>query len=147
MSSRARATLAMLVGIALLSSVFVVLAPAVTPTRPAGAANSDSSDPDYATVELQDPWDFSNAADFPAQAAQGISSSTLANGVLDAHVNAGGGLIMAEAIAGSLPHDRSTTLHPIDATRLTKVAFRMKSDATDERRVLLVHVRPHHPGL
>jgi hypothetical protein len=119
--------MALLVGLALLSGILVVLTPAVTRAPAAGAANADNSDPDYATVEFSDPWDFSNPADFPGWGAQGVSSYTVANGVLDANVNTGGGLIMAEGIAGTIPHDRTTQLHPIDATRLRKVAFRMWS--------------------
>ena len=74
--------------------------------RPAPRSSPRNSDPDYATVEFSDPWDFSNAADFTVQGAQNLASySRCANGVLDAHVEPGGGLIMAEDIAGAIPHE------------------------------------------
>ena len=72
------------------------MTPAIAPTPPAGAALSSNSDPDYATVEFSDPVGLLEPADFPEQAAQNLSAYNVANGVLDAQVNAGGGLILAE---------------------------------------------------
>ncbi len=128
MSVRARRSLALIAGLALLTSAFVVLAPTVTPTPRAGAAVASSTDNDYATVNFSDPWDFSNTADFPLDEAQNFQTYNIANGVLDAKINAGGGLIMAQAIAGSIPDRRSTSLYPIDAGTYRKVSFKMTSD-------------------
>ncbi|HEY3725342.1 MAG TPA: hypothetical protein VGN59_18455 [Acidimicrobiia bacterium] len=126
MNAHARRALALVAGLVLIASALVAATPAVVPTHPAGASQfASNTDQDYATVELSDPWDFSNAADLPASGAQNLQSYNIANGVLDATVNPGGGLIMAETIAGSIPLGRSTTLHPVDATALRKVSFRM----------------------
>ena len=147
MSVTARRTLALVAELALVAAALAVVTTAAAPVRPAGAALSSNSDQDYATVELSDPWDFSNADDLPPSGVQDLRSYNIANGVLDATVNPGGGLIMAQTIAGSIPLGRSTTLHPIDATALRKVSFRMWAGTLGERRLLLVLVRPRHPRL
>ncbi len=129
MTTRARRTLALLAGLALLSGGLVALTPAVTPTHAAGASQlSTNTDDDYATVEFSDPWDFSNPADLPISEASNVQSYTIANGVFDGIVNPGGGLIMAEGIAGVIPAGRNTDLHPINANKYRKVSFRMKAD-------------------
>jgi hypothetical protein len=128
MSPRARRIAALVAALTLLTSVFVALSPVVTGAPPAGAAGASNSDDDYATVQFSDPWDFSNPADFPGWGAPPNSSFTVANGVLDASSQAGGGYVLTDAIAGSLPHDRSSTLHPVDANTLRKVSFRMWAD-------------------
>ncbi len=128
MSLPARRTLALVAALALAAAGLVVVTAAAAPVRPAGAAMSSNSDPDFATVNFSDPWDYSNAADFTSDQAMGMSGYNLANGVLDAHVNAGGGVILAEAIAGSIPDRRSTSIYPIDAGSLRKLSVRMKAD-------------------
>ena len=121
----------------------------VTPTPRAGAAVSTNTDHDYATVNFSDPWDFSNTADFPLDEAQNFSTYDIANGVLDAKINAGGGLIMAQAIAGSIPDRRSTSLLPDRRRHLPQglVPDEAIRPIDDVGRLLLVLVRPHHPGL
>jgi hypothetical protein len=130
MRSPTRRTTALVVALTLFGALVAVMAPAVTRAPRAAAALASNSDPDYATVEFSDPWDFSNREDFPGDGAQNLSAYNVTNGVLDAHVNAGGGLILAEAIAGAYPLGRSTTIHPINATNLRKVSFRIWADQT-----------------
>lgn len=128
MRSRGRPAAAVATAVALVASGLAFVGPVVTgPTAPAGAAVSSNTDQDYATVEFSDPWDFSNPEDFGAVNVQNLASWSVANGQLDAVSNAGGGFIMAETIAGSIPLGRSTTLHPINANNLRKVSFRIRS--------------------
>jgi hypothetical protein len=118
----------LVVALALVAGTLVGLAPTVTSPIPAGAAVvATNSDPDYATVEFSDPWDYSNAADFTVQNARNLKSWSIANGVLDAQLNQGGGLVLAQDIPGAVPTKRSTRTHPVNANNLTKVAFRMWS--------------------
>lgn len=123
---------ALLATLALLASVVTVIGVAA-PSPADAAVVSTNSDPDYATVEFSDPWDFSNAADFTVQGAHNLKSWNIANGVLDAQLNQGGGLILAETIAGAMPLGRSTTKHPIKADSLRKVSFRMWSGSDQHR--------------
>ena len=131
MRSRTCRTTALVVSLTLLAALLVALAPAVTHVPRAGAvAVATNSDPDYATVEYSDPWDFSNAADLTKGGPQGVTSYTIGNGVLDAHLTPGGSFILAEKIFGTIPAGRTTALHPINAGSLRKVAFRMWADQT-----------------
>lgn len=126
MRHRAHRPTALLAALALVAATLVALVPVATSATPAGAAVvATNSDPDYATVEFSDPWDYSNAADFTVQNADNLSSWSIANGVLDAELTQGGGLILAEDIAGAVPTERSARTHPINAGSLRKVSFRM----------------------
>ena len=74
MRHRAHRPTALLAALALVAATLVALVPVATSPTPAGAAVvATNSDPDYATVEFSDPWDFSNAADFTVQGAQNLS--------------------------------------------------------------------------
>ncbi len=130
MRPRVRRAVAFVAGLALLASGFVVLAPMVAPVSNAGAAVASNPDPDYATLAFSDPWDFSNSADFNVAGAQNLASYSIGNGVLDAQINSGGGLIIAEGIAGVIPAGRNTVLNPINAAAHRKVSFRMRSFET-----------------
>lgn len=122
--------MAFVAALALLASAFVALTPAVTPVNVAGAAVASNPDADFATLAYSDPWDYSNAADFGIAGAQNLASYSIGNGVLDAQVKQGGGLILAEGIAGVIPAGRNTVLNPINAAAHRKVAFRMRSFET-----------------
>jgi hypothetical protein len=126
MRHRATRPTALLAALALVAATLVTLIPVATRATPAGAAVvATNSDPDYATVEFSDPWDFSNPEDFTVEGAHNLSRWSMHDGVLDFTANSGGGLIMAEDIAGAVPTPRSTRTHPIDAGTLRKVSFRM----------------------
>ncbi len=128
MSVRARRSLALIAGLGARDERLRGPGPGRDADPSTGAAVASNSDHDYATVNFSDPWDFSNTEDFPLDEAQSFSTYNIANGVLDANVNAGGGLIMAQSVAGSIPDRRSTSLYPIDAGTYRKVSFQMWAD-------------------
>jgi hypothetical protein len=112
--------------VAIVATSFVA-GPVADPS-PAGAAVSTNTDADYATLAWSDPWDFSNAEDFGHGGAMNLASWNITGGRLDATVNSGGGLILAEGISGVIPAGRNTRLALINANRFRKLSFRMWSE-------------------
>ena len=113
--------------------VGAITAVALAPAEPSHATpNGWSSSGDYATEELGDPWDFSNAADwdFQAQAeSRNISNAAVSGGTLHFDAAPMGYVLIGSAHYGpdALQWGSSTWLRPIVASNYTSIVIRMKS--------------------
>ena len=134
MRSRTRSTTALVAALALFAALLVVAGPGGRPRRRAGRrrrrrrptltpTTRRSSSPTPGTSRTRRTCPRAAPQNLDVVQHRATVSSTRTS-------NAGGGLILAETIAGSIPLGRSTTLHPIDANDLRKVSFRMWADAT-----------------
>jgi hypothetical protein len=110
--------------------VLAVAAIFVTPTPPAAHAADDH--PDFATQTYGDPWDFSNAADFDAQQqwwSRKLSNFSVANGMLSFDTTSFGELPLVRGFGAiAIPWGRDGSLHPIDASKYTRISFRMNAN-------------------
>lgn len=116
----------LLVAALLASGLAVGLSTAPATAIPTGASWST----DYATEELGDPWDFSNAEDWDPQAraeSPGATGSVSGGTLQFNQTSPAGGVLIGSAHYGneSLQWGRSTWLHPIDTSVYRKLSFRL----------------------
>ncbi len=116
----------------LLGIVFFAASLAVAlPAAPAGAVPGGWAwSTDYATEELGDPWDFSNAEDWDIQARAESPGATgsVGSGVLSFdQTRPAGGVLIGSAHYGeqALQWGRSTWLRPINTNAYRTLSFRM----------------------
>ncbi len=91
--------------------------------------------PDFASESFADAWDFSNIEDHsltPSVKMQDLDSIAISGGLFHAHAvespSADGRLWMTDSWeVGGLPWGRDGALHPIDASRFTRISVRMNA--------------------
>ena len=107
-----------------LAAVFVAPAPRI--------AQAADEHPDFATQTYGDPWDYSNPADFdPQQRWWSTKSSNFVvqNGMLSFDTNSFGEVPLVRGFGAiALPWGRDGSAHPIDASKYTRLSFRMNAN-------------------
>jgi hypothetical protein len=109
---------------------------AVPTSHPARAADEH---PDFATQTYGDPWDFSNPEDFDVQQQWWSTKSSnfaVQNGMLSFDTSSFGEIPLVRGFGAiALPWGRDGSAHPIDASKYTRIAFRMNSPVKTQGQI------------
>jgi hypothetical protein len=96
------------------------------------AAQAVDEHPDFATQTYGDAWDYSNPQDFdPQQRWWSTKSSNfaVANGMLSFDTTSFGEIPLVRGFGAiALPWGRDGSAHPIDASKYTRMSFRLNAD-------------------
>ncbi|HLF69703.1 MAG TPA: hypothetical protein VI541_01970, partial [Actinomycetota bacterium] len=95
--------------------------------------------PDYASVTYSDPWDYSNKEDQLLDQFAGtlsLSSPRIGLGFLSFETNNGASFDPIRTIGGAEPTGRDSGIHPIDASRFTRLSMRINSNSLENAGVL-----------
>jgi hypothetical protein len=118
--------------------VFALAALAAVPTPQVARAVPDEH-PDFATQTYGDPWDFSNPEDLdPQQRWWSTKSSNFSvhDGMLSFDTSSFGEIPLVRGFGAiAIPWGRDGSAHPIDASKYTRIAFRLNSPVTTQGQI------------
>ena len=122
-----RRFVSLLLAVAILAASLALVAPAAPAAAVAGGWAWST---DYATEQLGDPWDFSNAEDWDVQAraeSPGATGSVVGGVLSFDQTRPAGGVLLGSAHYGdeSLQWGRSTWLRPINTNAYRTLSFRL----------------------
>ncbi|WP_146242843.1 MULTISPECIES: hypothetical protein [unclassified Curtobacterium] len=102
----------------------------VSAAAPAHAATEPvvGESPDYASETFQDPWDFSDAADYNTDLS-GPGTYKVANGQLSMNYGTGGFISLVDTVSGSLAYGRDGAAAPINTSRYQRLSFEMNTSS------------------